>query len=239
MRPFALLLASLVAGPASLTAVAGLPTTTPAPPAKAPAASPAQVQAQYLQLIQMQLLDQRCHWLDATARTALDATVAEREAWLLDQAVDRPGQAQLASAKAKAAAVDCASKGDAQAVRFGAWQMRVTWTLRAQALLDAPDRPQWFARQSPVQPYAKALDEALSALQARYPGSIAQARPGIQAEAVHMLASACPNAPHRCAVEDPTAHGKAYAQAWVGQATAFAGALAKDPVKLPDPPQDR
>ena len=58
--------------------------------ATAPAAAPTQqAQLQQLELTRMQLIDDRCHWLDPTSRVALDATEAERRAWLHEAA---PGQ---------------------------------------------------------------------------------------------------------------------------------------------------
>lgn len=208
--------------------------TTAAPTAPSPVQ---QVQRQHLELTRMQLIDDRCHWLDATSRIALDATVAERRAWLQDKA---PGQdsnpTDIATNTEQAKAVDCASARDATATRFGAWQMRVTWALRAQALLDGGERPAWFSRQSPVLPFRKALDETLAALTEKYGSSIAISRPGIEREAVQMLALACPGKSHNCPAEDSAGYGKDYALVWVQQSAKFAEALAKDPVKLPPMP---
>lgn len=197
---------------------------------------------QYSDLTKMQLTDDRCHWLDATTRVALNATAAERLAWLNDQSPRlQPDAAALAAAKAHAEAARCDEGNrnpDTLAVRYGAWQMRATWALRAQALLDGGQRPAWFTQQSPVLPYRKALDETIAALNAKFGESIALGQPAIEQEAEQMLALACPNKPNACPSDKPAAKvGKDYAQAWVMQAAIFAEALAKDPVKLTPVPE--
>lgn len=197
-----------------------------------------QAQLQHLELTRMQLIDDRCHWLDSTSRAALDATTAERLAWLQEAA---PGQgaapADIAANAERAKAVECTASTDRLAIRYGTWQMRITWALRAQALLDGADRPAWFAQQSPVRPYRAALDETLAALKERYGSDIANSRSAIEAEAVQMLAVYCPNKPQRCKSEPATSHGKDYARIWVQQSAKFAAALAVDPDKLPLPPE--
>jgi hypothetical protein len=217
------------AGLLGIAATAAAPTAT---------SSPAQLaQLQYLELTRMQLIDDRCHWLPATARVALDATAAERKAWLQDKA---PGQttsaAEVESNTKQANAVVCTDTNLATGVRYGAWQMRITWTLRAQALLDGNGRPAWFSQQSPVLPYRKTLEETLAALNEKYGSSIENSRPGIEQEAVQMLALACPSKPHQCPAGETSGYGRNYAQAWVQQSARFAEALAKDPVKLPPIP---
>lgn len=207
--------------------------------AAVPATSPVQqAQLQHLELARMQLIDDRCHWLDPTSRAALDATEAERRAWLREAA---PGQsasaADIAANAGRAKAVNCTSSGDAVAVRYGAWQMRVTWTLRAYALLDGKDRPAWFVQQSPVRLHRGALEETLAALNGKYGASIANSLPGIESEARQMLAVYCPNKPQRCENIPAPTHGKDYAGVWVQQSARFAAALAADPVKLPPIPQ--
>ncbi len=207
--------------------------------AAAPATSPVQqAQLQHLELTRMQLMDDRCHWLDRTSRTALDATEAERLAWLREAA---PGQnassADVAANAERAKAVNCTNSGDAVAIRYGAWQMRVTWVLRAYALLDGEDRPAWFTQQSPVRPHRGALEETLAALNEKYGGAIANSLPGIETEARQMLAAYCPNKPQRCENTSSPAHGKDYARVWVQQSARFAAALAADPIKLPPLPQ--
>lgn len=213
-----------------------------APPPAPAAITPEQIdlgQRQYLELVRMQLIDDRCHWLDATSRVAVNATAAERQAWLADrassQAVD---EAAKAANTQQADATDCDNANDAFAVRFGAWQMRITWTLRAQAMLDGEKRPAWFSTQSPTLEFRPALNETLAALNAKYGASITQSQPGIEQQAIQMLALACPKQPSNCPTLAATGHSKAYAQAWVEQATRYAAALAKDPVKLPEPPQE-
>lgn len=216
---------------------------TEAPPPAQPLTPEQKTQAQRsaMDLSRMQLIDDRCHWLDKTSRVAIDATTAERQALLNEFGPEWAIPAKDAAANvALAGTTNCADATAVQGIRYAAWQMRVTWALRAQALLDGADRPAWFAQQSPTLPYRPALTETLSAINEKYSDSVETAGPGIQAEAIRMLALTCPNAPHQCPV-DPTGgaqnHGKAYAQVWVQQATKFAEALAQDPIKLPPVPQ--
>lgn len=195
------------------------------------------------QLTQMQLTDDRCHWLDATTRVALNATAAERLAWLNDQSPKlQPDPAGLDAAKAHAESAVCEggnSNPDTLAVRYGAWQMRATWALRAQALLDGGQRPAWFTQQSPVLPFRDALDETVNALKTKFGESVVAGQPAIEREAEQMLALACPNKPNACPTDTPKAGvSKAYAQTWLTQTAAFAEVLAKDPVKLPPVPVD-
>ena len=197
---------------------------------------------QYSELTQMQLTDDRCHWLDATTRVALNATAAERLAWLNDQSPRlQPDPAALAAAKAHAEAARCDEGNrnpDTLSVRYGAWQMRATWAMRAQALLDGGQRPAWFSQQSPVLPFRKALDETIAAMKTKFGESVIAGLPAIEQEAEQMLALACPNQPNACPSDKPaTKVGKDYAQAWVMQAATFAEALAKDPVKLTPVPE--
>ena len=246
-----LLSAMLLASAAN--AAAQTPAAKPAPATRsAPAAKPVQPAQpdpaemglrQYGEMSRMQMIDDRCHWLDATSRVALDASVAERRAWLQDKApaaLGKPGL--LDPEKARARAVSCGngknSNGETQAIRFAAWQMRMTWTLRAYALLDDGARPAWFARQSPTLPYRKALEDTVAAARAaKYGESVGKALPGIETEAAQMLSKACPKQPQQCPLKGaPTDASKAYAETWVRQASLYATALAKATVKLPPAP---
>lgn len=197
-----------------------------------------QAQRQYVELTEMQLLDSRCHWLDATSRAALDATLAERKAWLSDQSaqllVNPPG---ADAAKARSKSTPCDNPQIAHAIRYGSWQMRVTWLLRAHSLLPGTPQPAWFQAQSPVLAYRKSLDETLGALRSRYGADILQSQPGIQQQALRMLAAACPKAPHKCPTDAGSAPSKTLATVWVQQATQFARVLDRDPIKLPAPPE--
>jgi len=198
-----------------------------------------------IEMQQLQYVDDKCHWLDPTSRTALDITVEEQAAWVVDKAsadaLEMPEVFNQARAKAETTACD-----DEQMkvnFRFTTWQQRVTWALRAQALLDGEGRPAWFAAQSPVLAYREALNETVDAMKAQYETAIAAFQPRFEAEAVEALAKICPNAPHECPLPAPASElgidapfGKAYAEVWVHSATAFAEALSKDPVKLPPPP---
>lgn len=217
-----------------LGAVAGAATNaTPA----APDPQIQRAQQHQLELHRMQLIDDRCKLLDITSRAALDATAAERLAWLRDKAPQQmPTPADISSASEKANAVDCRSGQEVIGVRRGAWQMRITWALRAEALLPAEGRPQWLATQSPVIPYQQPLQETLAALQDKYGGSINTSRPRIAAESIKLLAKACPQKPHRCPVETAGEFSKDYAEEWLRHTTLFAQLLAKDPDKVPPVP---
>lgn len=197
------------------------------------------VQRQHLEMTRMQLIDDRCQWLDATSRVALDASAAERKAWLEDTGTAPiRDAAALADNRKQADDTDCANKTDRYAVQYGAWQMRITWTLRAQALLDGGARPAWMAGRSPTAEFRPALEQALTALNEKYGSSIAQSQPGIEQQAAQLLTQVCPGEPKQCPAPAAPERGKAYARAWVEQATRFAAALARDPVKLPEPPQE-
>jgi len=196
-----------------------------------------------IELQQLQYVDDKCHWLDATSRIALDVTVDEQTALVLDKAsadaLELPEVFNEARAKAETTACDDADM--ALRFRFTTWQQRVTWALRAHALLDGEGRPAWFAEHSPVLAYRDALTETVDALKAQFEASIAAFQPQFEAEAAQLLSLLCPNGPQQCPLPDAGAdtgesYGKAYAEAWINSAATFAQALAKDPVKLPPMP---
>ena len=234
---------------ASTTACQGKPLpekvadATEAPPPAQPLTAEQKTQAQrsFMDLSRMQLIDDRCHWLDTTSRAAVNATAAEREAWLGQLGPEFAIPAKDSASNIElAGTVDCNKASDKQSVLYGAWQMRVTWALRAQALLDGADRPKWFAKQSPTLPYRQALDETRTAITERHGEYMEKAVfPGILDEAIQMLAMVCPNEPKQCPVDAAAGapkSGKAYAHVWVQEATKFAEVLAQDPVKLPPIP---
>jgi len=197
-----------------------------------------------IELQQLQYVDDKCQWLDPTSRLVLDITLDERTAWVVDKAsadaLELPDVFNEARAKAETTACDDAE----MKVRFRyiTWQQRITWALRAQALLDGGEgRPEWFAVQSPVLAYRQSLDETVEAMKVQFEANINAFQPQFEAEAVQALSLLCPNAPHQCPLEkteDETGEsfGKAYAEVWVKSATAFAQALDKDPVKFPTMP---
>jgi len=196
-----------------------------------------------IELQQLQYVDDKCHWLDATSRVALDITVEEQAAWVLDKASSKALELPDVFNEARAKAETTTCDDDQMKVRFlyTTWQQRVTWALRAQAMLDGEGRPTWFAQQSPVRAWRKALDETVDALKEQYEASISAFQPQFETEAIQLLSLVCPNAPHQCPVEgvevDATKpYGKAYAEVWVKSATTFAQALDKDPVKVPPLP---
>lgn len=180
------------------------------------------------ELDRMLALDTRCNWLDPAARAALAATAEERRAWLAWQNGE-PAAPQPADAS-------CSNKEVRTAVEYGSWQMRVTWALRAHALLDRSGATSWQSGLSSVEAQRAGLQEASDGLEARYAASIQQARPGIESEAQQMLATrcqatACPTLPH-----DPAF--AAYADVWLKQAEAYAVVLAGMEDKLGAPPAD-
>jgi len=196
-----------------------------------------------IELQQLQYVDDKCQWLDPTSRVALDITVEEQAAWVLDKA--SAGALELPEvfneARAKAETTTCDDEQMKVRFRYTTWQQRITWALRAQAMLDGEGRPAWFAEQSPVLAYRESLDETVAAMKEQFEASISAFQLQFEAEAVQSLSLLCPNAPHQCPLEkaeDETGEpfGKAYAEVWVKSAVAFAQALDKDPVKFPPMP---
>jgi len=198
-----------------------------------------------IELQQLQYVDDKCQWLDATSRTALDITVAEQAAWVVDKAsadaLELPEVFNEARAKAETTACDDADMK--LKFRYTTWQQRITWALRAQALLDGEGRPEWFAAQSPVLDYRQTLDETVEAMKAQFEANIVAFQPKFEAEAAQALSLLCPNAPHQCPLEKAETEpepgesfGKAYADVWMSSTTAFAQALDQDPVKFPPMP---
>lgn len=224
----------------SLVAGACLATGATTAATAAPDANDATVR-QYADLVRMQQDDSHCHWLDATSRVALDATAAERLAWVKNVQAATPEhlEAVVAAAKVNAKGDQCGDASKSLAVRYAAWQMRVTWGLRAQAMLAAEGRPAWLGKHSPVKAYAAALNDTVDAmLKQKYGRDIVKAMPGIESQALPMLAlaQACPNRPDACPVAAPATVERSYARVWVDQATAYAAALSKAKVKLPPAP---
>jgi len=234
---------SLMAGAGCSSEPAAQVQAAPTPEDTALAAKVDQAVKYQIELQQLQGVDDRCHWLDATSRVALDITVQEQAAWVVDkasaEALDAPEA--LNKSRALAEAVTCDDQDIEAKFRYATWEQRITWALRAQAMLDGEGRPAWFAAQSPVLAYRDALDETVNAMKAQLGANIAAFQPQFETEAVQMLSLLCPNAPHECPLEEDGLHpresyGKAYAEVWVQSATAFAQALAQDPVKLPPMP---
>lgn len=227
------------------TALAAPPAAPASRPAAAPAApDPAQqlqlASRQYAELQQMLALDKRCHWLEPIARTAVEATAQERLAWF-DSHGGTSGQAQASAeqAIAREASLDCKSgkaNSLAEGVRHAAWQMRVTWALRAEALLDTSDRPAWFKGKSSVAGQRAALQETVATLRSRYDVSIKAAQAGIQQEAERMLATRCTAADAGCRLESASPATRAYAREWLKQAEAYAAALLRVTDKVGAPP---
>lgn len=217
--------------------------------AAAPAASPSTppktqqlelASRQYAELQQMLALDARCQWLEPIARTAVEATAKERLAWFASEG-GKVEQAQDAADKAIAreASLDCKSDRAAtlaEAVRYAAWQMRVTWALRAEALLDTGNRPAWFKGKSSVASQRAVLQETAATLESRYGVSVKNARTGIQTEAAQLLAVRCTASDAGCRVENDSPAYRSYADEWIKQAEAYAIALAKAKDKIGTPP---
>ncbi|KAF1686617.1 hypothetical protein B1992_06820 [Pseudoxanthomonas broegbernensis] len=196
---------------------------------------------QYAELQQMLSLDKRCHWLEPAARTALDATAQERLAWFNAHG-GQAGHPEAAARQAVAAeaSLDCTSekaKGLSKAIQYASWQMRVTWALRGEALLDGTGRPAWYKGKSGIAAaHRAALEEAAKGLEAKHGVSIQRIRPGIRQEAESLLAVRCTAADRECPKADSPAL-RAYAEEWLKQAERYAAVLSKTKDKVGAPPQ--
>src|SRR5690606_26382961 len=202
----------------------------------------ANVRQQYAQLTEMQVMAQRCDWLEPIDALALSLTAAERRDRLVaDGVANALIESDLNVGKTKGERFDCASPeaaNYADAVGYAAWQMRVTWALRGHSLLPGEGRPDWFKGRSPVEQDRAALEEALAGLQSRFATSIDQALPKMQEEAGNMLALACPGNGEPCprAEGEGDAAAEAYASAWLAHVEAYASALADTGDKVGTPP---
>lgn len=202
--------------------------TAPAPPQRQDV-TPQQKELalrQYVDLQRMIALDDRCEWLDPAARSALDGTQSERAAWLVWQGEDME-QAQDEAARAAAGdATACGNEQIRHAVQFGAWQMRVTWALRAHALLSGADRPAWSAGLADVEQHRPALEAAVATLRSRHEPAIQAAQPAAADDAQVMLAVIhCEPAEAGCTASHGDKAWATYAQAWLTQAENYAAAL--------------
>lgn len=211
-------------GPAPAPAAQDIVTQAEPPPL--PDVTPQQQELavrQYAELQQMAALDDRCQWLDPAARAALDSATGERAAWLVWQQQDMEQAQAAAREKIAVDKTDCGNEEIMDAVRHGTWQMRVTWALRAHALLTGGDRPAWLAGLSTVESHRDSLETAVATLKTRHGSSIEHAQPAIARESQTMLAV-------RCAGKAgcPATHGEpwaTYAEAWLTQAEHYADAL--------------
>lgn len=230
----------------------GVAACAPAAPTNAPVSPPAALPAfeipapatpeqrvlggrQVEELDRMLALDARCGWLDPAAHAALSATAAERRAWLA-------WQEGAPAAAAQAGELACDNPQLRTSVQYGAWQMRVTWALRAYALLDGGDRPAWLSGLSSVGTQRAVLQAVSDGLDARYAASIQQVRPGIEQEAQQMLAARCPAKAQAdaCPTLPRDEAFAAYAETWLEQAEAYAAVLATVAVddRIGAPPAD-
>lgn len=200
----------------------------------------ANVRQQYAQLTEMQVMAQRCDWLEPIDALALSLTAAERRDRLVaDGVATALLDSDLEMGKTKGERYDCKgadAEGMEDAVQLGAWQTRVTWAMRGYALLPGEDRPSWFQGRSPVEQERAALEEAFTGLQSRYPTSIDPALPKLQEEGERMLALACPGNGETCPGTEAGAAEKAYANAWLEHVAAYAAALATAEDKVGSPP---
>lgn len=219
---------------------------TPATPAAAADDSQHQLQLasrQYAEMQQMLALDTRCKWLEPIARTALEASAQERLAWFNAHGGE-PGHPEAAARQAVAAraALACNSPEAqelAQAIRYGTWQMRVSWALRGEALLPGAGRPDWFKDKSTVAMHRAALEEAASGLEDTYGASIKRARKAVREEAEALLAVRCTASDKACPATTLDAGARAHADAWVKQAERYAAALSGTRDKVGAPPPAR
>lgn len=196
-------------------------------PTEQPQVTPEQMKIaaqQYVELQRMTALDDRCSWLDPAARAALDSTLGERAAWLGWQGGDM-AQVQADAQKAVTAdATACSDKEIRHTVELATWQMRVTWALRAHALLPGADRPTWFVDLSTVEQQRPALEEAVATLLSRYEAAIQAAQSATRDEAEMMLAARCEATGAGCPANGDD-HFAAYAQAWLTHAEGYADRL--------------
>lgn len=194
---------------------------------------------QYGELRQMAYLDERCKWLDPAARAALDASSQERLGWYLSQGGEsETAESAAASSIAQKANLDCSSpqaEALAQGIHYGTWQMRVTWAIRAHALLPSDESHEWMKGKSSVQSHASTLEAVLLTLRDRYqiPDATVQ---NLSDQARQMLASRCKAGDKKCPTSDQQPAFKTYAEQWLKQAETYAQALATadDKVGLPE-----
>lgn len=227
-----------------------------AEPAKKPAAAaatalrPAQPTAQqldlaarqYVDLRRMLALSDRCKWLPEAERVAVDNSAAERRAWLTLWGSD------LAKVETSVAAgikgddnVVCGNPAAAKvkdAIVYGAWQMRSTWAMRGQALLDGPGRPEWFKGLSPVAKHRVVLEQTAKSLQAKYADTLGRTRPAVLKDAEQMLAATCATSKPSCPPRGDDPQFTAYAKEWIALADRYATVLATTKDKLGEPPPE-
>ncbi|TWT18632.1 hypothetical protein FQY83_14750 [Luteimonas marina] len=185
----------------------------------------------YGELLRMRALGERCDWIAAAEQAALAATIDERRAWLTSwQADPTKVESETQPLLDSEAALECAGPpaGRLKAgIDMAVWQMRITWALRAQALLDGPGRPDWFSGRSSVNEHRAAVEEAVEGLKTNHRADIEAAQPGFRLEAERMmLAARCPGSDQACpkgAAAAPALHD--YAEAWVSGAEAYAAVL--------------
>jgi len=204
----------------------------PAATALPPPATPEEKEQAVLQYAQMRLMksfDQRCHWLDGLAQLALDASLVERSAWLEWQKVDaKQAEAKAKDLIAQNASIACNSPTGQQhqsGIRYGVWQMRSSWALRAYSLLPDKEQPLWYVEKSSVARHRAALDTAIAGMKEINARSTEISLEMFRSQAGNLLATRCNAQDKQCPAVPADAGYRAYAEKVLTQAEAYASAL--------------
>lgn len=249
LRPLALALLVMGAAACQSTTQPEAPqqATAEAPPAITlpPPATPAEKEQAILGYAQMQLMksfDKRCNWLGDIERSALDASLNERKAWMqwqqmdMKQAVDKT--AELASKNAGIACDSAEGQQHRSGIQFGVWQMRSSWAMRGYSLLPGDDQPGWYAGKSNVNQHRAALDAAIAGLKHISAESIEISLGAFRAQASALLAVRCKAQDRQqCPVLKADAGYRAYAEQVLVQTEAYAAALENVQDKTGVPPK--
>lgn len=234
------LAASACGASPTTTPVTGTAPATPAPALEQPDDKQLGFDMrQYAELQQMLALGTRCEWLQPAERTAIANTAEERLAWLaLWDGDTAQAEAGAREAVARSESTDCGDESGEdlrKSVLYGAWQMRITWALRAHALLDTAERPAWIKGLSQAGEYRAVLDETLQALSERYKDDIGNALSDIQIETERALASTCPESRTDCPESVESPEFAAYASTWIRLSEDYAAVLAETPDRIGEP----
>ncbi len=196
---------------------------------------------QYAQIAHLDALGERCGWLNPVETAAVKASVEERDAWMVWQGLDTTAaRAQADALIAQSANLDCKSAEGEQmrlGVGLGAWQMRSSWSLRAQAMVPGQGHPEWFTGKTSLAEYASALNEAAAGLEAIDKQVAVTSKTLFGGKAEQMLATRCDASDIGCPAADSDAGFKTYAEAVIKQAEAYAQVLSKADDKTGRPPE--
>ena len=228
--PLAIAMAGLLAAcapQASLatdSSTAGEIATTPPPSPEALATS----RRAYAQLTHMLAQDDKCNWLDQPSRVAVEATAAERKAWLIShnddpQQLDKYANDYLSKTPLEGCEGNLGQQ-TAAAIHLGAWRMRGTWLLRASEIASGDNSPAWMAGKSVLFAQREALNEARASLieQQQIGGNALE---GIRSESQQMLSLRCSDKDVDCPTELTTPALRTYAAAWLEQVERYGQAI--------------